>query len=811
VKVPTGRRLVRGFRVWSSPTDAPRLRRPTDILLLVSSGVLAFGLGAIVRNTTVTAPGTSTGLLVDVVDWVSEFVYGSLALWSLTVVVLPLFERGRRRILGDFALSAALVLLLATLATRDSGAGLLATLADVLASDPVPVDVPGPLAICAAVLVVASPHLTRPLRRLGRLLLLLGSVGAAVIGVTTLAGAGVAVAIGVAAAAVTHLLLGTPPGRATLPQLAESLRDIGIDVETLELAGEQVPGFGLLRAQTADGAGLVVKVYGRDSWDAQFVGSVWTSLTRRGETPDVFVSRRERVEHEAVTLLLAERGGVPVLSVVTAGMSESGDALLVTEAPVETLADLGPDEVDDALLADAWDALVRLHGLGIAHGELTTSSIALRAGRQVALGDLDQARLAAPDAALLIDRARLLVITATAAGHERAVAAALAAIGADGIAEVLPYLQPAVLDRAIRQDVHDADWSLDDLTAAAVAAAGVEQPPLQKIQRVTVRSILTVAGVALIAYYLIATLAGVDFAEIRQELATANKWWLLGALLVSPVVQVGLSFSTLGAATQRLLWFPVLMLQYAIQFIALTLPATAARVALSVRFFQRFGVPPTGAVSIGVIDSVSGFAVQVVLLAIIALSGLPGFTAPIRGNSTDPTTTTTETSTPSLLALVAVLIVVGLVVALLVPSTRRRIRGLISRVRAGFSEQADVARDALAVLRRPTKVGAMLAGNLWAQVVQAVILGMCLTAFGQQAHLSQLILINTAVSLFAGLMPVPGSMGVAEAGFTAGLQAIGIPSSIAMSTAIAFRLVTFYLPPLWGSVSMRWLRKHEYV
>jgi uncharacterized protein (TIRG00374 family) len=122
-----------------------------------------------------------------------------------------------------------------------------------------------------------------------------------------------------------------------------------------------------------------------------------------------------------------------------------------------------------------------------------------------------------------------------------------------------------------------------------------------------------------------------------------------------------------------------------------------------------------------------------------------------------------------------------------------------------------VARDALAVLRRPTKVGAMLAGNLWAQVVQAVILGMCLTAFGQQAHLSQLILINTAVSLFAGLMPVPGSMGVAEAGFTAGLQAIGIPSSIAMSTAIAFRLVTFYLPPLWGSVSMRWLRKHEYV
>jgi uncharacterized protein (TIRG00374 family) len=117
----------------------------------------------------------------------------------------------------------------------------------------------------------------------------------------------------------------------------------------------------------------------------------------------------------------------------------------------------------------------------------------------------------------------------------------------------------------------------------------------------------------------------------------------------------------------------------------------------------------------------------------------------------------------------------------------------------------------LKVLRHPAKVGQMLFGNLGAQVIQAVILGLCLNAFGYQAHLSQLILINTAVSLFSGLMPVPGGMGVAEAGFTAGLQAIGIPSAAAISTAIAMRLVTFYLPPIWGSMSMRWLRRNEYV
>lgn len=31
------------------------------------------------------------------------------------------------------------------------------------------------------------------------------------------------------------------------------------------------------------------------------------------------------------------------------------------------------------------------------------------------------------------------------------------------------------------------------------------------------------------------------------------------------------------------------------------------------------------------------------------------------------------------------------------------------------------------------------------------------------------------------------------------------------SMAIGYRLVTFYLPPLWGWLAMRWLRKRAYV
>ena len=72
--------------------------------------------------------------------------------------------------------------------------------------------------------------------------------------------------------------------------------------------------------------------------------------------------------------------------------------------------------------------------------------------------------------------------------------------------------------------------------------------------------------------------------------------------------------STMGSLQQPLPLGPLVALQFAICYINLAIPSTAARVAVNVRFFQRFGVGPTKAVSAGVIDSVAGFAVQIVLL-----------------------------------------------------------------------------------------------------------------------------------------------------------------------------------------------------
>jgi uncharacterized membrane protein YbhN (UPF0104 family) len=50
-----------------------------------------------------------------------------------------------------------------------------------------------------------------------------------------------------------------------------------------------------------------------------------------------------------------------------------------------------------------------------------------------------------------------------------------------------------------------------------------------------------------------------------------------------------------------------------------------------------------------------------------------------------------------------------------------------------------------------------------------------------------------------------------EAALTVGLVAVGIGESAALAAAITFRIVTFYLPPLWGWVAFRRLERNGYL
>jgi uncharacterized membrane protein YbhN (UPF0104 family)/tRNA A-37 threonylcarbamoyl transferase component Bud32 len=742
--------------------------------------------------------------------WFWELSYDLLITWTLVLVALALFARGRKRLLFEELLAGALAVGVALVAGWLAGTDWSDSIKAVAASGAPPIYLAVRLALATAVVVMASPYLARPFRYLGRWVVGVGAVAGIALGTALPIGMVAAFAVGFGSAAVVHLVFGSPAGRLTLNQVADALAELGVDATGLRQGPLEPRGVAITTAEAPGGRSLLVKIYGRDAWDGQLLASAWSSLWYRGDAPHLSLGRRQQVEHEAMVTLLAERAGVAVLPVVAAGMASERDALLVTEATGRPLRTLDPHQIDDQLLEGVWGNAGRLHALGVAHRRLDASRIVIRPDRTPAFGDFGGAAVAADDSDIAADRAQVLVATALAVGPERAASAALAALGDDALAQVLPLLQPAALERPTRHAVAERDWDLEDLRRACADAAGAELPRLAQLRRVSLQSIGVMVLIALVAYAIISSLTQVGLANLIDEFRDADLGWLAMALAISPAVPVALSFATLGASFRPLRFGPVLMLEYAIQFIALAVPSSAARLALDVRFFGRNGIDAGGAVSIGVIDSVCGFIVQVLLIVMISLSGLASLD--LGGGTTGASSTSDSPSGGHrLLILTAALVVAGLLVTLAVPKYRRAIRLAIPRYRAMLHEQASSAATALRVLRSPSKVAMIFAGNLGGQLLQAVILGLCLRAFGHHATMAELILVNTMASLFAGFMPVPGGMGVAEAAYTAGLVALGVPSATAMSTAIAFRMVTYYLPPLWGAIAMRWLRQHAYL
>jgi len=151
---------------------------------------------------------------------------------------------------------------------------------------------------------------------------------------------------------------------------------------------------------------------------------------------------------------------------------------------------------------------------------------------------------------------------------------------------------------------------------------------------------------------------------------------------------------------------------------------------------------------------------------------------------------------------VALVVLISIVIA--IPKFRRIMAGKAAEVKQDIG-------DSLGVFRSPTKVVMIFGGNLFAVLLYAVVLGFCVHAFGHDLSFADLVLTYTVVTIFAGFMPVPGGMGVAEAGYTAVLVALGLPRTSALSIAMTFRLATYYLPPIWGGFAMGWLRHHEYI
>jgi uncharacterized membrane protein YbhN (UPF0104 family)/tRNA A-37 threonylcarbamoyl transferase component Bud32 len=765
--------------------DTGSTRRPIDLTIAVAGVVLLLISTVAVSDGGGPLDAAVRRVAVDLPDWVANLFDAAYALGAAYAAVTALFAvltaRRRIRLLLTLLVAVAVAVLGVLLTSFVVGAGW-----PDLAPGPVRSSTPDTfptvrVAATTAVLLAMRPWLVLAYRRLGLVIVAVQCLAAWIIGTggpTDVIGA---LGVGMAAAGLALVLLGSPAGHPDLGQVRRSLAELGVEAHDLRFDDDQAWGVRSLHARAPDGSPLVVKVYGRDATDAHRAARWWRTVVYRDQAaPDA--TRVQLVEHEALVTILAERAGVAVPAVVAAAASQ-GDAVLVLGAPP-------PPAPPGEALRETWEAVARLHAAGLVHGHLTPERIGLSAGGVVVLSDFTDGRIAATQGERGREVATLLIGQAAHSGAEAAVDAAVSALGTEAVARAQPYLQRAVLPRTLRS-ADGVKEAIPALSAAITERTGVEPPPPAPVARLRWQDLLQTALILVAAYALLSTMVGLDWATVLDTWRDASWAWVAAGLVVAQATAPTDAVSTMSAVTTRLPLWPLTQLQYAIKTVGLAISATAGRLALNTSFLRRYGEGPAVAAIATALDALAA-SVSNALVVVVGL--LLAQSAPdVQLGGADDLS--------QIIELLAAGVVLSLLTVALVPYLRRKV---VEALRSSWASLRVVTDS-------PARALLMFGTNMASLLITAVALTFMCHGLGQPIGYAEAVFVVGAAALFAALVPVPGNVGVGEAALAAGLVAVGVPSGPAFAIAVTQRIATSYLPPIYGAWALRWLRREDYI
>ena len=770
------RRLV---RVRSGGTTR---RRPSDAVRVVVATAILVGLAFHADSPTATERAVVRWFdtLPTAADTFFLVFYDLLALWAVLLLAVTVVFVRRLRLARDLLVAGTAAWLLGRVLAfvwgRTSLGGAFELVFDVTNAPRFPTV---RVSIAVAMVIVASPHLTRPVRRVGQVLVALLALSAMYLGrayPTDLLGA---VVLGWGVAAAVHLAFGTPDRRPSVGQVHAALTRFRVAVADLALAARQPVGRAVFEGDTAAGRVRVIAL-GRDEADAQLIARAWRYIAYRDTAPTLFPTRRQQVEYEAYVELLARDAGVHAPRVIVAGAT-SDLALLVEEIPQGVpLADLGATRVTDALLRRIWQQVAALHVARVAHGALDARHVVVGERNRVVITGFEAASTSVQRGQTERDVAQLLGATAAVAGPRRALRAARAVIGDDALGDALPLLQPSVMTGTTRDDL-DGE-TLEQLRDAGAQLLHRETPQLRQLYRVHPRSI-AMAVAALFAVGFLLSRIG-DPAEFWDSVRDASWEFVALAFLLGMLTDAAFAIAFLGTVPTRVGLWPSILLQSSMSFSNLAVPV-AADAAMQVRFLQKQGLDLSSAVATGgVLSSVSEIVVQVGLL-FLAIWLAPD----------DIDFGNIDTDQIVAIVLVAVFLIgVAIAVVVSIRSIRRAVVPTVTRAAISVWE----------AVKTPGKLALLISGNVAAQCFYAASLLACLAAFGESVNFWTLLALNIGISLIASLVPFPGGgTAVSAIGLAGMLTAFGVPEAATAAAVLAHQLAVSYVPAVPGWIATR--------
>lgn len=666
---------------------------------------------------------------------------------------------------------------------------------------PVPV-----LAAAVGAALTMRPYLSRGLQRVLEGLLAAAVVGGLIHGSGLLFSLAGSLVLGWGAAAAAHLIFGTPTGVLAASDVEALLSELGVEATTVAASPLQTWGVARYQATSEEHGDLDISVYGRDAEQSQLFAKIGRTLILKQDSGPFALTRAQQLEHESfLTLQAASVAHGRTSTLVASGYAGTArDALVVTTRPDGTLLDEVIESkaaVSDAAIARVVGVVATLHDAKVSHGAIDLHHVVVSQS-DGGLIEFDRASAYATDDALNRDVAALLVTLALATDADRSVAAVKEAMGDDRLSSSLGFLQDAAISDPLASSLRKLHGKgiLKELREKGATACGVEAPELAALHRASATTLILAVGTLIGGWALIEVLLKVagSFSTVKS----ASIPWVIVTALLSQFTYVCSSFSTLGSITMSIPLFPLIMLELSNTFSGLAL-GTPAVLAARVRFFQKHGMDTAVAVSSGVLVSTASWIVKGGLFLI----SLPFALGSLHFGDLFSQKSSGSSTSGLLVFVVVAVVVVGIVLAavLFVPRWREMAKAQIA------PRFAEVMRHFKVLAGSPAKIVEIFGGQLGAQLVVALVLGTSLRAYHHSLSLPVLLVILTLGSMLGGVSPVPGGMGVVEAGMILGLKAAGLPSDVAVSAVFVQRLFTAYLPPIAGWFALMWLRRKQYL
>ena len=736
------------------------------------------------------------------ITWLVTVVYQAGSI-GVVIVLVGLALIARRWVIArDLALSAAgaaavsgiLVLLLGSHGGRPSGIVINGY------------DLSFPvlrIALFAAVATAALPYLARGVQRLIEIFIALVALASAVGGHGLPLNVLGSLAIGWGATAVVRLIFGSPLGLPSTDDVQSLLAELGIRSSNVHPASRQVWGVAKFEAteiRGTDSSGRIgIAVYGRDAADARLLTKAGRFLLYRDSGPSLTVTRLQQVEHEAYLTMRAGQAGVAVPEIVQAGTAgPAKDALLIYRRPPGTaLSEADPADISDVTLDDLYRQLLVLRRARIAHGAVSGDALFVDpADQRVALADFRNASASASPDLLDRDMAGAIAATAVAVGAERAADGAARSLTPQMLDGALRHLHKPALDPALGRNLRGKRGFLEDVRQRAAQAKSIDVPELVEPRRVSWPTLIMVIGTLIGGWALIGVL--IDVSQSFDTVIGADWLWVIVAFVLSQLAYVASGVETVGSVSGPLPFGRAVAVEFANAFSALA-GGTAAVFATRVRFYQRQGYDATVALSSGAIMATASW----LAIAVLTLVSLPFAWGNIHFEATPESGGNSKLVWIILTVVVLVAVAAGLLLA--VPRLRRM---AADKARPKIR---DIMVNLKAVASSPLKLVLLVGGSVGSELLVAMALSVSLRAFGDHLNLPTLYVVIFLAGIIGGISPSPGGMGVVEAGMILGLTAAGVSEADATAAVFIQRLFTSYLPPIWGWITLVWMRKREYL